>query len=124
MSGRHFDTWWRKERKNKPELTFTAGADVAAAGTDSVQAGDFPGSWIQGSTELELHYRFAPGDPEDGVTAVIPLPLLPTVRSSGFDWLVPGYRAELATELIRTLPKALRRQVVPAPDVAAAALAA
>jgi ATP-dependent helicase HrpA len=123
VSGRHFDTWWRKERRKNPEaLTFTAD-DVAAAGTDAVSAGDFPGSWIQGSTELELRYRFAPGDPDDGVTAVIPLPLLPTVRAAGFDWLVPGYRAELTAELIRTLPKSLRRQVVPAPDIAAAALA-
>ncbi|WP_018179863.1 ATP-dependent RNA helicase HrpA [Jongsikchunia kroppenstedtii] len=123
VSGRHFDTWWRKERRKHPDsLTFTAD-DVAAAGTDAVQAGDFPGSWVQGSTELELRYRFSPGDPDDGVTAVIPLPLLPTIRAAGFDWLVPGYRAELAAELIRTLPKALRRQVVPAPDIAAAALA-
>jgi len=122
VSGRHFDTWWRKERRKHPELLSFTADDVAAAGTDAVQAGEFPGSWVQGSTELELRYRFAPGDPEDGVTAVIPLPLLPTVRAAGFDWLVPGYRAELAAELIRTLPKSLRRQVVPAPDIAAAAL--
>ena len=38
-------------------------------------------------------------------------------------WQVPGRREELVTELIRSLPKDLRRSFVPAPDTARAVLA-
>jgi ATP-dependent helicase HrpA len=50
------------------------------------------------------------------VTVRIPLPLLPAIRSVGFDWLVPGLRVELIAALLKTLPKPIRRNVVPAND--------
>jgi ATP-dependent helicase HrpA len=63
-------------------------------------------------------YQFEPGAEADGVTVHLPLPVLARVRPEGFDWLVPGLQLELATALIRTLPKPVRVQLVPAPDVA------
>jgi HrpA-like RNA helicase len=68
---------------------------------------------------LSLAYRFEPGSPEDGVSVVVPLPLLAALRPDGFDWQVPGLRAELMTALLKALPKAIRRHVVPAADWAA-----
>jgi ATP-dependent helicase HrpA len=50
---------------------------------------------------LSLAYRFEPGAPEDGVSVVVPLPLLAALRPDGFDWQVPGLRAELVTALLR-----------------------
>ena len=82
----------------------------------------FPDRWRKGSIVYDLEYRFEPGHPQDGVTILVPVPLLAGMDREGFDWLVPGLREELVTELIRTLPKQVRRSVVPAPDYAARAL--
>ncbi|HEY9311434.1 ATP-dependent RNA helicase HrpA [Williamsia sp.] len=123
VSGRHFDTWWKNARKNDPTLLDLNPADVVAAGGATDPAG-FPDAWRQADTTYTLRYRFEPGTADDGVSVLIPLSLLVRARPSGFDWLVPGMRTELVTELIRTLPKTLRRQVGPAPDLAAQVLAA
>ncbi|MEE3850554.1 ATP-dependent RNA helicase HrpA [Gordonia sp. LSe1-13] len=120
VSARHFDTWWKKARRENPELLDLHPEDVAA--DVAVADTDFPGAWQQGDTRLELRYRFEPGAPDDGVTVVIPQPLLDHVRTSGFDWSVPGLRSELATELVKSLPKALRKSMAPAQRFADLAL--
>src|SRR5207253_6315059 len=89
----------------------------------SVSARDFPDVWHTGGLALPLEYRFEPGADDDGVTVRIPLPVLGRVEDA-FDWQIPGLRKELVVALLRTLPKASRRNFVPAPDVAAEALAA
>lgn len=120
VSGRHFDSWWKKERHEHPNLlNFTQEfllGEIAASGTD------FPTSWLQGDLTLPLEYAFNPGNYGDGVTITIPVTLLPQVDDVGFDWLVPGLREELVIGTIRALPKRIRRQLVPAPDVARAIL--
>ncbi|MCZ8062437.1 ATP-dependent RNA helicase HrpA [Silanimonas sp.] len=73
-----------------------------------------------GDARLALHYRFEPGHAEDGVTLDVPLHLLPALDAARLSWLVPGLVEEKATEMIRGLPKALRRNFVPAPDFARA----
>ncbi|RVW03940.1 ATP-dependent RNA helicase HrpA [Rhodococcus xishaensis] len=124
VSAKHFDTWWKKARRQDPNLlTFTT-ATVVNADSAAVLEGDYPGAWRQGDLQFPLTYQFEPGKDDDGVTARIPVALLAGVRPIGFDWLVPGMRSELVAALIKTLPKQMRRQVVPAPDFAAAALAA
>lgn len=76
----------------------------------------FPKFLPLGDARLALHYRFEPGHAEDGVTLDVPLHLLPALDATRLSWLVPGLVEEKATELIRGLPKALRRNFVPAPD--------
>lgn len=121
-TARHFDGWWKKQRRTDQHfLDFDPDALVADAGVDTSEAA-FPTVWRQGSIEYPLQYRFDPGSPFDGVTIEIPVPLLASIENKGFDWLVPGLRHELFTELIRTLPKPLRKSVVPAPDFAHKAL--
>ena len=80
----------------------------------------FPKFLPLGDARLALHYRFEPGHAEDGVTLDVPLHLLPALDAARLSWLVPGLVEEKATELIRGLPKALRRNFVPAPDFARA----
>lgn len=80
----------------------------------------FPKFLPLGDARLALHYRFEPGHAEDGVTLDVPLHLLPALDAARLTWLVPGLVEEKATELIRGLPKALRRNFVPAPDFARA----
>ena len=120
-TGRHFDSWWKKERRRTPDLL---NFDPAKLIDDSheVTEESFPDRWHKGSIDYELTYKFEPGDPLDGVTVMVPIPMLAGLDTEGFDWLVPGLRLELVTELIRSLPKALRRTVVPAPEFAERAL--
>ncbi|CAN5323807.1 ATP-dependent RNA helicase HrpA [soil metagenome] len=119
-STRTFESWWRKARIDTPELlTLTRDVllvkEVEAPLVELVET-SYPQTWHQGEQQLALSYRFEPGSEDDGVTVHIPLPLLPSIRSIGFDWLVPGLREQLVAALIKTLPKPVRRNVVPAND--------
>ena len=118
-SARHFDAWWKQARAANPDLLTFSPADLVGPAADEVRPGDYPGSW----GELPLSYEFAPGEPADGVTVDIPLTTLNRVNGEAFGWQVPGLREELVTELIRSLPKQLRRTFVPAPETARAVLA-
>ncbi len=116
VSGRHFDSWWKKAKRDDPHLLdFTQELLVGEAEADE---SDYPAEWRQGEIRLPIEYSFSPGAYADGVTVTIPVTLLPQVRPEGFDWLVPGMREDLVTGTIRALPKRVRRQLVPAPDVA------
>ena len=126
VSAQHFDTWWKHARRADPDLlTFTAG-DLLSDDAAEVSADAYPDVWTSESagpqpgslSTLQLTYAFEPGSETDGVTVDIPLSRLNQVNAAEFSWQVPGLRAELVTEMIRSLPKALRRDLVPAPDVA------
>ncbi|MEV6065971.1 ATP-dependent RNA helicase HrpA [Nocardia sp. NPDC052001] len=124
VSVRHFDSWWRKAQRQDPALLDFTASTVVNEDAALLDPTAYPDSWRQGELIFPLTYQFEPGNADDGVTVHIPVPQLAHVRAVGFDWLVPGMREELATALIKTLPKQLRRLVVPAPDFANAALAA
>lgn len=79
----------------------------------------FPDRWIGAEFSLPLQYQFAPGKEEDGITCQVTLERLPYLNPQEFQWTVPGLWPELFTALIRALPKAVRRQLVPAPQVGA-----
>ncbi|MGC4775938.1 ATP-dependent RNA helicase HrpA [Micromonospora chalcea] len=124
VSGRHFDSWWKKTRREQPDLlTFTREL-LVNDGRGGVDEEDFPDEWRADGVTLPLTYTFDPTAPTDGVTVDIPLPLLNQVPAESFDWQVPGLREELVIALIRSLPKPVRRNFVPVPDYARAALAA
>ena len=118
VSARHFDTWWKSARREDPDLlTFTLSMLVADDARRQ-RGGRSRRVWPQGDLELPLTYQFQPGTDADGVTVHIPLVVLNRVRPEGFDWMVPGLREELVVATIRSLPKPVRVQLVPAPDVA------
>lgn len=79
----------------------------------------FPDRWVGAEFSLPLQYQFAPGKEEDGITCQVSLEQLPYLNPQEFQWTVPGLWPELFTALIRALPKAVRRQLVPAPQVGA-----
>lgn len=123
ISARHFDSWWKQARRERPDLL---DFDPAALVTDDagvVSEDDYPDTWWQGDLAFPLVYEFDPGAHADGVTVRIPLAALNQVDADELAWQVPGLREELATALIRALPKAVRRHFAPAPDHARAALA-
>ncbi|MEV4775452.1 ATP-dependent RNA helicase HrpA [Microbacterium sp. LWH12-1.2] len=112
---RSFEAWWREALQSTPKLLVMREADLLDDDGRADQ-NEFPTRWTQGDQVLGLAYRFEPGAPDDGVSVVIPLALLAQIEDRGFDWQVPGLRAELVTALLRALPKAIRRHVVPAAD--------
>lgn len=116
-SVRGFETWWRRVRGESPDLLTMQRDDlVEPEAAPQVDERDFPPVWRQGDQRLDLRYRFAPGADDDGVTVRVPLPLLAGVTADGFDWQVPGLRTDLVAALLKTLPKPLRRSVVPTAD--------
>lgn len=121
---RRFERWWRDARREHPEMLTLQRADLVEAEQLPADDGSYPTRLTLGDQTLSIGYRFEPGAADDGVTVTVPLPLLPRLDTAGFDWLVPGLRHELVTALLKTLPKAIRRNVVPAADWATKLLAA
>ena len=117
----HFDRWWRDARRRDEHLLDLTPGDLLT--DERVDAGAFPDHWTTGGLELPVSYAFEPGSGQDGVTVEIELAQLNRVSAGDFGWQIPGLRQELATELIRTLPKQWRARLVPAPDTARRALA-
>ncbi|WP_424407615.1 ATP-dependent RNA helicase HrpA [Pasteurella sp. PK-2025] len=122
VSQRHFDSWWKKASQQDPELLNFEKAFLTKDNAEQVSELDFPNFWHQGNLKFKLTYQFEPGTEADGVTVHIPLPLLNQVEMTGFDWQIPGLRKELIIALIKSLPKSLRRNFVPAPNYAEAFL--
>ncbi len=121
-SARHFDRWWKKASAGEPGmLDFTL---ELLTGDDRGQLDphDFPDAWRQRDLLLPITYELDPASAIDGVTVHVPLAVLNRVQPTGFDWLVPGRRAELVAALIRSLPKQVRRHVTPAAEHAASFL--
>ena len=132
VSARHFDSWWKQVRHETPGLLTLSLDDLLSDAADDLDVGAYPEVWTSASpglggdgqrTGLALTYAFEPGSESDGVTIDIPLKTLNQARPEEFSWQVPGLRLELVTELVRTLPKNLRRELVPAPNVAREILA-
>jgi ATP-dependent helicase HrpA len=122
VSGAHFDRWWKDARRREPALlSFTR--ELLVGDDAGIDPRALPDEWRQGDLALALSYRFEPGSDEDGVTVNVPLKALAQLRTDGFDWLVPGLREELVIALIRSLPKDLRRPLVPIPETAAQVVA-
>ena len=120
VSAQHFNAWWRKQRRATPDLLTLSREDLLRT-RDTTDA-DRPDVWQAGDVTLPLTYRFEPGATDDGVTVHIPIDVLARLGGDEFAWQVPALREELVTALIRSLPKDLRRNFVPAPDTARAVL--
>ncbi|WP_406331210.1 ATP-dependent RNA helicase HrpA [Streptomyces sp. NBC_00203] len=118
VSGAHFDSWWKHKRHEEPELLDFERSMLINERAGDVSKDDYPDSWRQGPLKFRVTYQFEPGADADGVTVHIPLQVLNQVTDEGFDWQIPGLREQVVTELIRSLPKPIRRHYVPAPNYA------
>ncbi len=120
VSTRHFDRWWLKTNRAQPDLLNFEKNMLIKGDADKISALDYPNYWYQDALKLRLSYQFEPGTEADGVTVHIPLPVLNQVKDEGFDWQIPGIRYDLVVALIKSLPKPVRRNFVPAPNYAQA----
>lgn len=120
LSQRHFDKWWNEKRKSEPDfLNFSI--DLVSKDTfNEVEEHDFPEFWHYDSFKLPLSYVFDPTSKDDGVTVHIPLAIVNRINSREFAYQIPGLRLEFLTSLIKSLPKRLRKNLIPAPNYAKA----
>jgi len=112
------DAWYARAPAEKKKALEWSRDDLLAA--DESDASLFPAYIALGDARLAVRYRFEPGAADDGMTVVVPLHLLNALDPARLSWLAPGFVADKAAALIRSLPKALRRNFVPAPDFARA----
>ncbi|MFI9375906.1 ATP-dependent RNA helicase HrpA [Streptomyces parvulus] len=118
VSGAHFDSWWKHKRHEQPDFLDFEREMLINEKAGAVTKDDYPDSWRQGPLKFRVTYQFEPGADADGVTVHVPLQVLNQVTDEGFDWQIPGLREQVVTELIRSLPKPIRRNYVPAPNFA------
>jgi ATP-dependent helicase HrpA len=90
--------------------------DLLNAAPQADELALFPGHLAASGNELGLRYRFSPGDAGDGVTVRIPVGLVGSIPERPFEWLVPGLLQEKISFLLKSLPKRIRRRLVPIPE--------
>ncbi len=119
VGGAHFDQWWKQERRERPELLTFDPEMLTHDTADPVRDSDYPEKWaVEDGLNFPISYHFEPGAADDGLTIDVPVATLNRVAADDFSWNVPGLREDLVTGLIRSLPKILRVNFVPAPNKA------
>lgn len=117
---RDFDKWWLKKSKEDAHFLDFSYELISKGDIMAIEDQAYPEFWQQGSMRFKLSYVFEPNNERDGVTVHIPITVLNQVKAEEFLWQIPGLRSELFASMIRSLPKRLRRNLIPAPEYAKA----
>jgi ATP-dependent helicase HrpA len=117
-----FLSWWREAARTAPEALHMSLADLCRREAPEAAGEYFPSTMSVAGNHLPLSYLFEPGAADDGITLSVPEQLLEELDSEQLAWLVPGVRVQKIAELFRSLPKSIRRQLVPVTDQARLAL--
>lgn len=121
-SSKKFDTWRKKIEKDKPDILFLTREYLMQHSAGDITEEQYPKQLMVNGTALALSYHFDPTSEDDGVTITVPLALLNTLNEIQFEWLIPALLREKVTQLIKTLPKNLRKNFIPAPQFASACI--
>ncbi len=119
VSRAHFERWWGRRHASHPSTLDLDMTDLLSADAGPIESTELPVVWPYGDIDLNVHYQFDPAEPTDGLTIDVPLEHVRRLRPQPFEWLVPAWRPLLIDELIRTLPKAIRRALLPIPETVA-----
>lgn len=122
VNGKGFEHWRRQAERDDPNVLKLDKAALMAREADEVNAAQYPDTLTLGGVSYPLGYHFAPGAEDDGVTLTVPAAMLSQLPRHRLEWLVPGLLREKCIALLKSLPKSVRRQVVPIPDWVDAAL--
>ena len=121
-SGKQFESWRKKVETDNPELLFLTREYLMQHQAGDITEEQYPKNMLVNNTLLPLTYHFEPGNINDGVTIQIPLTLLNNLNPRQFEWLIPALLQEKITQLIKSLPKSIRTNFVPAPQYAEACI--
>ncbi len=122
VNGKGFEAWRKKAERDNPDILKFDREALLAREAGEVTEADYPDELVLGGVRYPLSYHFQPGAADDGVTLTVPAAMLPQLPLARLEWLVPGLLREKCIALMKSLPKAVRRQVVPIPDWVDAAL--
>jgi len=120
-NGAAFERWYKNAKREQPELLFLSKDDLLRRDSLITEQA-FPDQLNFQGVQLDLEYHFDPNHHADGISVKIPIALLNQIESDYFEWLVPGMRLAKIVHLIKSLPKSVRRNFVPAPDYAQACM--
>ena len=123
LGARTLAAWLRRADAAAVARLHMTETDVLARTDFGVSDADFPPSLVIDGLELDLKYRFAPGETDDGVSLQVGLGALPHLHRDDLDWLVPGFFEQKCASLLRALPKSARRQLLPLGDKARSVVA-
>ncbi len=112
---RQFDKWWNRTRRDEPHRLDFRRSDLIRPEAADLDDSGFPEVWHHGDIELNLSYAFDTGSAEDGTLVDVPVGVLHRLDPAVFEWNVPALRHELVVNLLRTLPRPLRKELVPIP---------
>jgi ATP-dependent helicase HrpA len=117
-----FEQWRSHAERHDPNVLVMSPSDLMLRQATEVDAERFPDALEVGGNRLPLHYRFEPAEADDGATLVVPDLLLEALEADRLAWLVPGWQLEKVIAVMRELPKAQRKLLVPVPEHARQAL--
>jgi len=121
-SGDSFRKWYKREKKKNSGLLEFDEKALTRKSASHINEETYPDFFTIDGFQFKLSYNFQPGEENDGVTATIPLGVLAQIKPYWFEWLLTSLIQEKVIALIKSLPKALRRNFVPVPDYASALL--
>lgn len=116
VNGQGFHKWLKELEPDQSDRLLMQEEDILQRSADHVSAAAYPDTLQSEKLRLNLKYHFAPGEPDDGVTIEVPLPLLTSLEEKRLAWLVPGMLHEKCTALLKGLPKQQRKHYVPVPN--------
>ncbi len=120
VSGKTFDTWRRDAEAKDPAVLNLSRADLLLDEAHELSPDRYPDELVVRGARLALRYRFEPGEEDDGITATVPLALLPQLDPDVLAWTIPGWHVEKLRALLEALPKPLRKTLAPLDDLALA----
>lgn len=119
LDGHRLIQWWRAAAPDDRQKLLMVEADLVEPDAVVATKDAYPDAVQMKNLSLPLSYRLDPSAPDDGVTITVPQEGLNQLDGNRLGWLVPGLIEDKIVALIRTLPKELRRDLVPIPEVAA-----
>ncbi|RYD32285.1 MAG: ATP-dependent RNA helicase HrpA, partial [Verrucomicrobiaceae bacterium] len=99
--------------KSEPDFLMATEADLTGGREEVCDPRLFPDAVRLGNSVLPVSYAYRPGGEQDGVTVQVSPELARHLTTGQTQWLVPGLRTEIAGVLLRALPKATRRRLMP-----------
>ena len=117
-SGRTFEIWRKHLEREQPQLLRLTRKDLLRNSVAHLTRDAFPDFLEWNGMKLPLRYRYEPGHPADGITVSVPLEAFNRLSPARVEWLVRGSVEEKMLALMRTLPKAIRTNFIPAPPIA------
>ncbi len=120
VSGKTFEAWRRDAEARDPAILELAREDLLLDEAHELSPERYPDRLVVRGATIVLAYRFDPGEDDDGITATVPLGLLPQLDPDVLAWTIPGWHEAKIRALLDALPKPLRKALAPLDELALA----